>query len=136
MKWSRVDLGKSNHELLTSDRPINMPLGLADPNAYISLPVSPRILFVAAHSHGLASMLRAASPTEVARKNNQHVVEQARKFAWGSDASQLTFIQKHFGKLPDRELLTEQQRQEAQEKRGCLKQHILADNSHERNGIA
>jgi hypothetical protein len=32
---------------------------------------------------------------------------------WGSNASQLTFIQKHFGKLPDREILTEQQRQEA-----------------------
>jgi hypothetical protein len=46
MKWSRIDLSKSTHQLLTSDRPINMPLGLADPEAYISLPVSPRILFV------------------------------------------------------------------------------------------
>src|SRR6266446_8359123 len=35
---------KSTHQLLTSDRPINMPLGLADPEAYISLPVSPREL--------------------------------------------------------------------------------------------
>jgi hypothetical protein len=46
MKWSRIDLSKSTHQLLTSDRPIDMPLGLADPEAYISLPVSPRILFV------------------------------------------------------------------------------------------
>jgi hypothetical protein len=38
MKWSRVDLSKSNHDLLTSDRPIDMSLGLADPKAYISLP--------------------------------------------------------------------------------------------------
>jgi hypothetical protein len=113
MKWSRVDLSKSNHELLTSDRPIDMPLGLADPKAYISLPVSPRILFVAAHNHDLANTVRAASPTEVVRKNNQRVVEQARKFVWGSSASQLSFIQKHFSKLPDREILTEQQRQEA-----------------------
>jgi hypothetical protein len=90
-----------------------MPLGLADPKAYISLPVSPRILFVAAHNHNLADTLRAANPTEVVRKNNQRVVEQARKFVWGSTASQLTFIQKHFGKLPDREILTDQQRQEA-----------------------
>ncbi len=112
MKWS-VDLSKSNHELLTSDRPIDMPLGLADPKAYISLPVSPRILFVAAHSHDLANTLRAASPIEVVRKNNQRLVEQARKFVWGSNGSQLAFIQKHFGKLPDREILTEQQRQEA-----------------------
>jgi Protein of unknown function (DUF4238) len=39
MKWSRIDLSKSNYQLLTSDRPIDMPLGLADPKAYISLPV-------------------------------------------------------------------------------------------------
>jgi hypothetical protein len=25
MKWSRIDLSKSTHQLLTSDRPINMP---------------------------------------------------------------------------------------------------------------
>jgi hypothetical protein len=36
------------------------------------------------------------------RRNNQRTIEQARKFVWGS-----------FGKLPDREILTEQQRREA-----------------------
>jgi hypothetical protein len=113
MKWSRIDLSKSNHQLLSSDRPIDMPLGLADPKAYISLPVSPRILFVAAHNYDTARTLRASKPTEVVRKNNQRIIEQARKFVWGSTDTQLTFVQKHFGKLPDRELLTEQQRQEA-----------------------
>jgi hypothetical protein len=113
MKWSRIDLSKSTHHLLTSDRPIDMPLGLADPRAYISLPVSPRILFLAAHNHDMADVLRAAKPTEVVRKNNQRVIEQARKFVWGCTDSQLTFVQKHFGKLLDRELLTDQQRQEA-----------------------
>src|SRR5207302_2510671 len=81
--------------------------------AYISIPISPRILFVAAHNHDMADALRAAQPTEVVRKNNQRVIEQARKFVWGCTNSQLTFVQKHFGKLPDRELLTNQQRQEA-----------------------
>jgi hypothetical protein len=113
MQWSRIDLSKSTHQLLTSDRPIDMPLGLADQKAYISLPVSPHILFVAAHNLEMANALRAAKPTEIVRKNNQRVIEQARKFVWGSTDSQLTFIQKHLGKLPDREILTEQQRQEA-----------------------
>jgi Protein of unknown function (DUF4238) len=113
MKWSRIDLSKSTHQLLTSDRPIDMPLGLADPKAYISLPVSPRILFVAAHSLDMANALRSAKPTDIVRKNNQRIIEQARKFVWGSNDSQLTFIRKHFGKLPDREILTEQQRREA-----------------------
>ena len=113
MKWSRIDLSKSRYQLLTSDRPIDMPLGLADSKAYISLPVSPRVLFVAAHNDNVADALRRANPTEIVRRNNQRVIEQARKFVWGSTDSQLTFIQRHFGKLPDREILTDQQRQEA-----------------------
>jgi hypothetical protein len=113
MKWSRIDLSKSTHQLLTSDRPIDMPLGLADTRAYISLPVSPQILFVAAHTDDMADTLRKAKPTEIVRKNNKRLIEQARKFVWGSTDSQLSFVQKHFGKLPDREILTDQQRQEA-----------------------
>jgi hypothetical protein len=113
MSWSRIDLSNSSLDLLTSDRPIDMPLGLADAEAYISLPVSPRILFVAAHNRSLADILRAAEPTEIVRTINQRVVQQARKFVWGSTDSQLTLVQKHFGKLPDRVILTDQQRQEA-----------------------
>jgi Protein of unknown function (DUF4238) len=62
MKWSRIDLSKSKHQLLTSDRPIDMPLGLADPKAYISLPVSPTILFVAAHDEDIANALARRTP--------------------------------------------------------------------------
>jgi hypothetical protein len=113
MKWSRIDLSKSNHQLLMSDRPIDMPLGLADPKAYISLPVSPRILFLAAHNRDMADTLRRSNQTEIVRKNNQRIIEQARKFVWASTDTQLTFVQRHFGKLPDREILTDQQRQEA-----------------------
>ncbi len=54
MKWSRIDLSKSSHQLLTSDRPLDMPFGLADRQAYISLPVSPQILFVAARHSNVA----------------------------------------------------------------------------------
>jgi uncharacterized protein YeaC (DUF1315 family) len=32
---------------------------------------------------------------------------------WGSTDSQITFVRKNFGKLPDRVILTDQQRQEA-----------------------
>jgi Protein of unknown function (DUF4238) len=113
MKWSRIDLSGSTHQLLTSDRPIDMPLGLADANAYIALPVSPTILFVAAHNNELGDRLRKAEPTEVVSKINKRVIEQARKFVWGSTDSQLNFVKKHFGRLPDREILTDQQRQEA-----------------------
>jgi hypothetical protein len=35
------------HNRLTSDRPIDMPLGFGDPTADIAIPVAPKILFVA-----------------------------------------------------------------------------------------
>jgi len=115
MQWARIDLSKSKHQLLTSDRPIDMPLGLADPNAYIAIAVSPKILFVAAHHMDVANALRKAKPTEVVKKYNERVIQQARKYVWGSTDSQLAFVRGHFGKLPDRELLTEAQKQEAVE---------------------
>src|SRR3979411_794447 len=90
-----------------------MPFGLREPNAYIALPVSPRILFIAAHDPGIPNAISRTNPTEIVRKNNQRVIEQARRFVWGTPDSQLTFIQKHFGKAPDRALLTGQQRREA-----------------------
>jgi hypothetical protein len=113
MNWSRIDLSKSAIQLLTSDRPLDMPLGLGQPNAYIALPVSPRILFIAAHDPEIAKTVSQTNPTEIVRKSNQRVIEQARRFVWGTTDAQLTFIRKHFGKATDRELLTVQQRQKA-----------------------
>jgi hypothetical protein len=89
---------------------------LADPKAYIALPVSPTNLFVAAHNQDMADALRKADPTDVVKKiNNERLIQQARKYVWGATDSQLSFVQKHFGKRPDRELLTDQQKQEAVE---------------------
>jgi hypothetical protein len=84
MQWSSVDLSRSSFELVTSDRPLDMPFGLGDPNAYISLPVSPRILFVAAHRPSIAEAMRKANPTQIARANNQLVTQRARKFVWSA----------------------------------------------------
>jgi hypothetical protein len=40
-------------------------------NAYISLPVSPSILFVAANKQDIADALRSVNPTDAALKNNK-----------------------------------------------------------------
>jgi Protein of unknown function (DUF4238) len=113
MNWSRIDMSESGLDLLTSDRPIVMPLGLADPQAYILLPVSPRILFAAAHRSEFPDIVRAADAAKVVGGVNEVVVQQARKFVWGTTDSQLAFVQQHFGKLPDRVILTDEQRREA-----------------------
>jgi hypothetical protein len=113
MHWTRHVLKNSKFQLLTSDRPIIMPLGLGDPRASIVLPVSPSVVFVAAHDRVFASWLAGQKDTELAKAFNKAVVCQARKFVWATDDSQLEFVRRHIGTAPDRTIITEAQKQEA-----------------------
>jgi hypothetical protein len=113
MHWTRHVLKDSKFQLLTSDRPIIMPLGLGDPRAYIVLPVSPTVVFVAAHNRGFSDWLATRKHTELAKVFNKAVVSQARKFVWATDDSQLEFVRRHIGTAPDRTIITEAQKQEA-----------------------
>jgi Protein of unknown function (DUF4238) len=113
MDWSCIPLPKANVELLCSDRPIDRPLGLGDPKAYVTLPVAPRLLFLAAHNEGLAKAVSERNHTETVKRMNRTVVTQAREFVWGSNDSQLSFISKHLGSAPERDLITPEQRAEA-----------------------
>lgn len=113
MRWGRIDLSGSTVPLLTSDRPIDMPLGLSDPKSYIAVPIAPKILFIAAHEQSIIDNARGQNATKLAKQMNTRVIQQARTFVWGSTDSQLTYIQRNFGKLPDRIILSDQQRQEA-----------------------
>jgi Protein of unknown function (DUF4238) len=113
MHWTRHVLKNSKFQLLTSDRPIIMPLGLGNPRAYIVLPVSPTVVFVAAHDRGFAGWLATRKHTELAKMFNKAVVCQARKFVWATDDSQLEFVHRHIGTAPDRTIITEAQKQEA-----------------------
>ena len=113
MDWTRHVLKNSKFQLLTSDRPIIMPLGLGDPRAFIVLPVSPTVVFVAAHNRGFADWLATQKHTELAKRFNKAVVCQARKFVWGTHDSRLEFVRRHIGTAPDRTIITEAQKQEA-----------------------
>ena len=76
-------------------------------------------LSAAGHANRSRRLIKCAKdsghyhPTEIVRKNNQRVIEQARKYVWGTTNSQLAFIKKHFGRASDRVLITDEQRQEA-----------------------
>src|SRR3974390_3286309 len=127
MRWGRIDLSKSSVQLLTSDRPLDMPLGLDDPDAYIAIAVAPKVLFVAANKQAVIDGFRAQDPTKLAKEMNTRVIRQARKFVWGANDAQLTYIQRNLGKLPDRVIVTDEQKQaainaipEGEEARGLL----------------
>lgn len=112
MHWSRVALGASSISLLTSDRPLDMP-GLGQRDAYIALPIGPRMLFVAGHDDTWEKRLGAADPTTVIKSVNQAVVHQARQFVWGLDDKQLRFVQNRMSKAPDRPIITDEQKRHA-----------------------
>jgi hypothetical protein len=113
MHWTRHDLAGSRIKLLTSDRPIHMPFGLGDRRAYIALPVSPTVLFLAAHDDDLARSIARQKQTGIAKLLNKVIVSQARQYVWAADSSQLEFVRRHLSTAPDRPVITEEQKQEA-----------------------
>jgi hypothetical protein len=112
LPFTVVDVSKSSVSLLTSDRPLVMPLGLDNRACYMALPLSPDQLFVASKDKRYAEMLPKAQHTKVAKAMNLDVVRQAREYVWGSDDTQAAFVKKHIGSLPDREILSDEQRKE------------------------
>ena len=50
MQWARIELSHARFSLLTSDQPLDVPLSLADKNAYVALPLSPTAMFVASNN--------------------------------------------------------------------------------------
>ena len=113
MDWSRIDVSRSNVTLLSSDRPIDRPLGLSDPRAYIAFPIGPRTLFLASNNSTLAERISREKHTKLAKLMNKAVVSQAQEFVWGVDDFQLAFVQKYMGRIPEREIVTAKQHQEA-----------------------
>ena len=121
MHWSRIPLTGSKFSLLNSDQPLDRPLGLNDPRAYIAFPIAPDMLFLASNDETLARFIFDGDHTGTAKRMNKTVVSQAREFVWGVDDRQLAFVQKHTGTAPERTLLTEGQRQEALDARKVVK---------------
>jgi Protein of unknown function (DUF4238) len=113
MHWTCIDLSQSNIPLMTSDRPLVFG-NLSDPTAYISLPIGPRDLFVAAFDDRFARWsLPMTNPTQVAWTSNKDVVSQARQFVWGVDDGQIDFVRTYIGSVPDRVIMSEAQLEES-----------------------
>ena len=99
MTWAVLDLTPSNVDLVISDRPVEQVFGLGDPRAFLTLPVGPRQLFVAAHRLGVIANLRTHHPSRIVRARNRSTVGLARDYVWAGDRRQDTFIRKHFGSI-------------------------------------
>lgn len=97
MKWAVVDVSASPIKLLLSDRPVEFS-NLKEPRGFVSMPISPTKLFVAANSPAGLSNLRQVKPREIVQHVNLFIVGRARRFVWAQDETQRRFIENHMSK--------------------------------------
>lgn len=107
MRWSLVTFKNERHTLLTSDRPIIMTNGIIGPEDHLALPIGPRILFVATNNIETENKIRTIDATIMMTQVNHRVAAQARKYVYGTDNTQLRFVENRLGrKLPSTPLET------------------------------
>jgi hypothetical protein len=92
-----VDASHASERFLRSDRPVEISK-LNDPTGFVSMPISPTKLFVAANREQAFENLGRIRPGGIVRHVNTFVVSRARKFVWASDESQARFIENHMSK--------------------------------------
>jgi len=96
--WRTATVRTAKYPLLTSDRPIIMSNGLIREDAHIVLPISPRRLFIATKDEETFRSLSSMPPNELAQAVNNQVAQQAHRFVFGGDDSQLRFVDSRLGK--------------------------------------
>jgi len=100
MIWTILQVSGA-YPFLTSDRPILMTNGIANPGSHLALPIGPRRLFIASNERAIVNEIEQRNPDEIVSFVNDRIVRQARRFVVGVDDRQLRFVGKRFGeRLP------------------------------------
>jgi len=98
MEWFTVHIHGGKHSILTSDRPIVMSNGLARPNDFLLLPLSPATLFIAANSKKMMKRLQEMDLNKLVISVNDRVSKQAINYVYGVDNRHLLFVSRRLGK--------------------------------------
>lgn len=92
MQWEVIDLAPASNTLLLSDRPVRLfRIGAVD--GTISLPITPRKLFVGANNKDILQSIRIKNPDSLVKLVNQESVEKARRYVWADDLRQTRFVE-------------------------------------------
>jgi hypothetical protein len=101
MDW-RVRKMSNRRQLWVSDWPLDVPKQLAwlgHPSSFVTLPIAPDTLFVAAGSQSMGDRLAALTDREIISRQNRATVGHARSFVGAQRPDGADFIEKHFGGL-------------------------------------
>ena len=95
MRWFVFDLGRAATSLLTSDRPLFGRHGFGDPRCIVALPLSPRLLFVAANTREPIQALQRQPPETIVGLINEELVTQAAAHVYGNTKAHLAMVEKY-----------------------------------------
>lgn len=98
MRWAVVTFAHERHTLLTSDRPIVMTNGIIGKNDHLTLPIGPRVLFIATNNIETENMIRTVDAGIMMKQMNDRVASQARRYVYGCDDKQLRFVENRLGR--------------------------------------
>lgn len=99
MHWE-VRRVSNEGSFLTSDRPVRRDYPFKSRSALLTIPIGPKAMFLAAHSGEVIDRAFREGGAEFVRRNNRHVVRQARQFVFASDASERVWVMKNIAKEP------------------------------------
>jgi hypothetical protein len=94
MRWFVVTTPDDAPPFLSSDRPLFMSKTFSEPECYLTLPIAPHRLFVAANTEQIERSFKDRPPKELVQETNSQVVKQAVKYVYGVDDSEQEFVDK------------------------------------------
>jgi Protein of unknown function (DUF4238) len=98
MRWTIVRFDETHRPLLTGDRPIVMTNGLNKEDSHLVLPISPKVLFLAANDQRqIDSVLQMAESAGLAQRMNNRIARQARKYVYAIGDAPLAFVAQRLG---------------------------------------
>jgi hypothetical protein len=92
--WLIVRVGVFDGSFLLGDRPVIRTFGYDHPNAIWALPLSPKIVFLAANQKTNAVELKRMPVARLVKAVNKHSVGQAERFVFATDASNAKLLAK------------------------------------------
>lgn len=96
MHWAVVDFSTCGIGLLTSDRSVWMTATLVEPDAFVTMPIGPTRLFVAAREEMTLRRIMAHNRRQQAKEVNKITVMHAMRFVFAGDETARKLVQKHF----------------------------------------
>lgn len=96
MHWRVLTVPADATPLVTSDRPVWTTITLTEPDAFISMPIGPGRLFIAAPAPATLQRLERQPIEAIVENRNLLAIQHAVKFAYAIDNRALPIVEAHF----------------------------------------